>query len=146
MSALSNAEFGDILPHPLPARPNARLALFAMRRMAAAGLHDAHAALALFTSFRAGYRRPLVLMRALMAEISRVSNRRLMVAPCCCGRMTADESRLIRAIGMSMKKAGDADATFQTLLDQPHCLGVLSTAQALSQAFADLGRPLHDQA
>lgn len=145
MSELSSAEFGKILPHPAPLSGNARLALFAMRQMAAAGLNDANAALALFMNLHGGYRRPLVLMRALMAEISRTSNRKLMVAPCCCARMTADEARLIKAIGSSLEQTDAANAAFQSLLDQPHCLGVVSTAQALAQAFADLGRPLHDR-
>ena len=47
------------LPHPLPPCENARIALFAMRRMGAHGLADARAAHALFTAFGQGFRRPL---------------------------------------------------------------------------------------
>ena len=81
-----------LLPHAAPASPYRRLLLFAIRRMAAGGIADAHAAHALFTGFGIGYRRPLILLRALMAEVSRVSTTRLSVAPCCCVRMTRDDA------------------------------------------------------
>src|SRR5881628_304358 len=82
----------ELLPHAAPAHPYRRLLLFAVRRMAAGGIADAHAAYALFTGFGLGYRRPLILLRALMAEVSRVSAAQLKVAPCCCARMTRDEA------------------------------------------------------
>ena len=66
------------LPHTLPACPNARVALFAFRRMGAHGLADARAAHALFTAFGESFRRPLMLVRApsgLKERISRMSRR-----------------------------------------------------------------------
>src|ERR1700761_128514 len=87
-----------LVPHAAPASPYRRLLLFAIRRMAAGGIADAHAAHAIFTGFGLGYRRPLVLLRALMAELSRVSTAKLTVAPCCCARMTRDEAMLLDLI------------------------------------------------
>ena len=43
-------------------------------------------------AFGRSYRRPLVLMRAMMLELARASSRKILVAPCCCARMTADEA------------------------------------------------------
>lgn len=71
-----------LLPHAAPASPYRRLLLFTIRRMAAGGIADAHAAHAIFTGFDLSYRRPLILLRALSAELSRVSALQLKVAPC----------------------------------------------------------------
>ena len=64
------ATLAHALPHPLPDDANARLALFAIRRLGAHGLSDAHAVHAFMTRFDEGFRRPLVLMRAFMQENS----------------------------------------------------------------------------
>jgi hypothetical protein len=87
-----------LLPRPLPSEGSARLLLFGFRRLATHGLQDAHAANAMIGGFGLGFRRPLILLRALMAELSRVSNRKIVVAPCCCLRMTT-AGRIIEAIG-----------------------------------------------
>lgn len=47
----------SVLPHTLPACENARLVLFAIRRMGANGLADARAAHAMFTAFGERFRR-----------------------------------------------------------------------------------------
>src|SRR3972149_5104254 len=65
-----------------------RLLLRVMRLMAIDGINDATAAAALFGHFGGGHRRPLVLMRALMLELSRTSHRQIVLAPPCCGRIT----------------------------------------------------------
>jgi len=57
--------------------------------MGATGLNDASAASAFIGLFGLSYRRPLVLVRALMAETARVSARTISLAPCCRGRMAA---------------------------------------------------------
>ena len=131
-----------MLPHGAPDCPYARLLLFGVRRMAAAGLNDAHAAHALFAGFGVNFRRPLVLLRALMAEISRVSTRSLLIAPCCCGRMTDDEARLLAVIAGANTTPAGAARMLGDLLHVHSSLGVLTSAQAVEACFADLGMPL----
>ncbi len=131
-----------LLPHAAPASPYRRLLLFAIRRMAAGGIADAHAAHALFTGFGLGYRRPLVLLRALMAELSRVSTAKLTVAPCCCPRMSRDEAMLLDIIADATIHPDAAHRVMSQVLHVHSCLGVLTGAQAVSQAFGDMGMPL----
>jgi hypothetical protein len=131
-----------MLPYAAPASPYRRLLLFAIRRMAAAGIADAHAAHAIFTGFGLGYRRPLVLLRALMAELSRVSTAKLTVAPCCCPRMTRDEAMLLDLIAEAPLQPEQVHDALGGLLHVRSCLGALSSAQAVAAAFADLGMPL----
>jgi hypothetical protein len=121
---------------------NGRLLLFGIRRMAVGGLNDAHAAHAYITGFGMGYRRPLILLRALMAEISRVSQNRILVAPSCCLRVTSAEATIVAAVGAQPEEARHIHEMLRRMLGVEHCLGALSSAQALGQAFADLGRPL----
>ena len=94
-------------------------------------------------SFGLAYRRPLILLRALMVELSRVSVCKIRVAPCCCPRMTAAEATMLVAVSHGIEDPHDAHDMLCDMLGVDNCLGVLSSAQALSQAFADLGRPLH---
>nr|WP_294391887.1 DUF6628 family protein [uncultured Sphingomonas sp.] len=112
--------------------------------MAAGGINDAHAAHALFTGFGLSYRRPLVLLRALMAELSRVSTRKLTVAPCCCPRMTDDEALLLDVMASASSDADGAHRALTRLLHVRTCLGVLGSAQAVDAAFTDCGMPLSD--
>ncbi len=119
-----------------------RLFLFAVRRMATAGVNDAHTANAMLGAFGRSYRRPLVLMRAMMLELARVSSRKILVAPCCCARMTIDEGRLMEATGMALRDPNAAYERLATLLGNDHALGALTCLQAVAQAHADLGRPL----
>lgn len=131
-----------ILPLPGPQRDAERLLLVAIRRMAVGGLNDAHAANHLLGAFGLGFRRPLILLRALLAEMSRASTRSIMLAPCCCPRMTAAESQLLSAVAIATEQPHRAHQLLSLLLGVPNCLGTLSSAQAVGQAFADLGRPL----
>jgi hypothetical protein len=132
----------QILPSRGPTEPSQRLLLFALRRIAAGGLNDAHAANAMLGMFGLSFRRPLVLLRALMAEMSRVSNRKVLVAPCCCPRMTGAEGVLLAAVMSAVSDPHGAHEALGQLLGVENCLGALSSAQALGQAFEDLGRPL----
>jgi hypothetical protein len=131
-----------LLPHAAPASPCRRLLLFAIRRMAAGGITDAHAAHAIFTGFGLAYRRPLVLLRALMSELARVSTAALMVAPCCCARMTLDEALLLQSIANADRRPHEAHDTLCRLLHVRSCLGVLGSGEAVATAFSDLGMPL----
>lgn len=127
------------LPHALPEDASARLALFAIRRMGAHGLADAQVAHAFMTRFGEGFRRPLVLMRALMHEIAATATQPIAIAPCCCARATPSEAALVTVLA----RAGSAPGTARVLLaDQ---LGtrtpdsVLACAAAVAAAFADAG-------
>lgn len=119
-----------------------RLFLFALRRMASDGVNDAHAANALLGSFGKSYRRPLVLMRAMMLEMARASSRKIMVAPCCCTRMTGDEALLMQAVAEGLHTPQAAYDRLSVLLASDTALGALTCLQAVAQSFADLGRPM----
>jgi hypothetical protein len=134
-----------LLPLAAPASPYRRLLLFAIRRMAAGGITDAHASHAIFTGFGLGYRRPLVLLRALMTELSRVSTATLTVAHCCCPRMTRDEAILLDLIAEAPLRPEEVHAALSGLLHVRSCLRALTSAEAVASAFADFGMPLdHD--
>jgi len=130
-------EFAAVLPFASPTDERSRLLLLAIRRMAAHGLNDAHAAHACLIGFGLSYRRPLILLRALMAEISRASARKIMVAPCCCTRMTHDEAVLLRAIMTAPRDRFEAHSALESLLGTPLCLGALTSAEALGEAVTE---------
>lgn len=138
----ATSALSDLLPHDAPGCDNRRLLLYGFRRIAAHGLNDAHAAHAMLTVFGRSYRRPLVLLRALAAELSRVSARRLTIAPCCCPRLTLCEANFLGAVAVCVDDPQSAHAALAAMLGVRECVGALCSAQALSQAFADLGRPL----
>ncbi len=130
------------LARTIPGGYGNRLFLYAMRRMAVAGVDDAHAANAMLGAFGRSYRRPLVLMRAMMLELARAADRKIMVAPCCCARMTADEALLMMAVGEALREPHSAYNRAGELLQSGDALGALTCMQAVAQAYADLGRPL----
>lgn len=136
----------ELLPYSRPRSAQGRLLLYAVRRIAAGGLDDAQAASALLMHFGLGFRRPLILLRALMAEMSRVSRRTLSLAPCCCPRLTRDEAILLAVVESALDDTRGAHARLGAMLGQGvgalGCLGALTSAQALASAFADLGWPL----
>lgn len=130
------------LPRPIPGGYGNRLFLYILRRMATAGVNDAHAANAMIGAFGRSYRRPLILMRAMMLELARSASRKILVAPCCCARMTVDEGVLMQAIGTSLQDPRIAYDQVATLLGNDNALGALTCLQAVAQAHNDLGRPL----
>ena len=138
----ANADFTAMLPHAGPADDASRLLLFGIRRMAAGGLNDAHVAAAFLMAFGKNYRRPLILLRALMAELARAAKQAIVIAPCCCPRMTAGEHELVSAVTASAADARVAHRGIATLIATPTALGALTSAQALAQSFLDLGQPL----
>ena len=131
-----------LLPRAAPVVPSQRLLLYAIRRIGAHGLNDAHAANAMLTTFGRGYRRPLILLRAFMAESARASKLTIRIVACCCGRMTRDETMLVDALVLAVNDPQAAHQLLTRCLGTPDCVGALTSAQALNQAFADLGRPL----
>lgn len=130
------------LPHALPACPNGRVALFAMRRIGGHGLADARAAHALFTAFGEGFRRPLMLIRALMADMAAASAGPISIAPCCCARMTHAESALLTILSRVELQPETARLLLADLLGIRNVDGVLASAAAVAMAFADEGRPV----
>ncbi len=130
------------LPHALPVCPNGRIALFAMRRMGAHGLADARAAHALFTAFGQGFRRPLMLMRALMADMAATSAGTVQIAPCCCPRLTAAEHAFLTVLTRAETEPAVAAILLADLLGHRRVDGVLASAMAVAIAFADNGRPI----
>jgi len=134
-------------PHPdliaiAPMDQGPRMVLFAVRRMAVFGINDAHVANALLGAFGRSYRRPLILLRAMMLELARSSQRSITVAPCCCPRLTQDENRLMHALGTANVDTRVAHTTLTEMLDSAEALGPLTCAQAVAQSFGDLGQPL----
>ncbi|WP_174273668.1 DUF6628 family protein [Sphingomonas bacterium] len=125
-----------------PDCPYGRLALFGVRRMAAGGICDAHAAHVFFTGFGIGFRRPLLLMRAFMTEMARTSTRTIAVAPCCCPRITEAESAILTALGLAAEDPMAAHERFAGLLGAPDCASVTEGARAVAMGFADCGMPL----
>ena len=130
------------LPHLLPSCPNARLALFAMRRIGAHGLADARAAHALFTGFGQSFRRPLVLLRALMADLAATATGPIAIAPCCCARMTSAEAAMLTVLARVETAPDAARLLLSDLLGVRRADGVLASAAAVAMAFADEGRPV----
>ena len=138
----SGSQTAGMLPFAVPDSPYARLLLYAIRRMASGGLNDAFAAQALIGGFGVNFRRPLILLRAFMGESARVAGKKLMVAPCCCGRMTGDERALISSVALAQEHPEIAHDALSETLGVKSCLGLLTSAQAVAASFADLGMPL----
>ena len=131
-----------ILSHPLPESAAARIALLAIRRMGAHGLADAGAAHALFSNFRQDFRRPLMLLRAFMADLAGTAAGSIAIAPCCCPRMTGAEAALLAVLTRAETQPESAHFLLADLLGTRHVDGVLASAAAVAAAFADAGRPI----
>lgn len=131
-----------LVPHKMPASYVERTLLFAIRCLAAGGLNDASAANLLLGKFGLGHRRPLMLLRILMAEVSRISQRQIAIAPCCCLRMTEGEATFMSVIAIARSRPTEARARIARMAGTLDCLSVVSVAQALGDALDDIGRPL----
>jgi hypothetical protein len=131
-----------IVPHPMPDGRVARILLVAIRRIASGGLDDAHAANLLLGALGMGYRRPLMFLRVLMAEVSRVSERQIAIAPCCCSRMTEGEAAFLLAIESGRDHHHVARGALARITGTLDMLPALSIAQALGDSLEDIGRPL----
>lgn len=140
MSAL--ATLRTALPQVQPDDPGARLLLFGIRQIGAHGLHDACAAHAFVTAFGKSFQRPLVLLRALMAEMSAASAGPIQIAPWCCPRMTGQEAVLLTVLARIRSQPANAGMLLADLLGVRDASGVAATAHALANAFADLALPL----
>ena len=130
------------LPNLLPHGADARLLLFAFRRMGAHGLHDAAAATAMLRAFGAGFRRPLVLLRAMMADLAHAATCPIAIAPCCCTRMTGSEATILTIVARAETAPDCARLLLGDLIGVRRPDGVLASVTLLAQAFADAGRPI----
>lgn len=132
----------EMLPHGWPSHEDRLLLLYGIRRTGAHGLHDAAAAHAYMTAFGREFRRPLLLLRALMAEVSKTSANPIQIAPCCCPRMTSGEAALVDVLGSVEAQPERAELLLRDLLGVRHAGGLVATAHLLALAFRDGGRPL----
>lgn len=135
-------KFGHALPRIQPEDAGTRLILFGIRQIGAGGLNDAATAHAFVTAFGKGFRRPLLLLRTMMAEMSVTASGPIQIAPWCCPRMTPAEGALIDLLATSMTDPGRARLLLADLLGARQVDGILATASALATSFADMGLPL----
>ena len=136
------ASLSETLPVLQPEDAGARLLLFGVRQMGMHGLADACAANAFVTAFGKGFQRPLVLLRALMADMASSATGPIQIAPWCCPRMTGSEAALLAVLGRVRDNPQAAELLLKDLLGVRDSSGILATAHALSNAFADMGLPL----
>lgn len=127
------------LPHALPATPGARLALFTFRRLGAHGLDDAVTANAMLNAFGRGFRRPLVLSRAMMADLAASAVAPISIAPCCCVRMTGAEHTMFTILARAETAPDSARLLLADLLGIRHADGVFASVAAVAAAYADAG-------
>ena len=130
------------LPTTLPEDANARVLLFAFRRMGAHGLDDAVAATAIMRTFGARFRRPLVLLRAMMADLAHAATCPISIAPCCCTRMTGSEATVLTIVARAETAPESARLLLGDLIGVRRPDGVLASITLVAQAFADAGRPV----
>jgi hypothetical protein len=129
------------LPEIQPQGAGARLLLFGVRQMGMHGLNDACAAHAFVVAFGKGFRRPLIMLRALMREMATVSERAIPIAPWCCPRMTRTEATLLAVLAAVHSRPDAAGLLLADMLGVRDAPGALMTASALATAFADMGLP-----
>lgn len=127
-----------LLPHALPEDRDTRIVLFALRRMAIEGLRDARAAQAFFLHFGLGYRRPLVLLRALLVEMAHEARGHITIAPCCAPRMTTDEKAILGLL--ACPETGRA--ALAGTLGRADAIRTLDLGRALTDALVSYGRPV----
>lgn len=137
MSDAPNIE--SFLPHTMPTSPGARLALFAFRRLGAYGLDDAVAASAMVSAFGTGFRRPLMLSRAMMADLAGYAAVSLEIAPCCCMRLTGAEHTMVSILSRAETAPKIAQLLLADLLGIRHAGGAFASVAALATAYADAG-------
>lgn len=128
------------LPHELPSPGDQRLVLRCLRRMAADGLRDASAALLVFDRFGIGFRQPLVLLRAFVAELARASTRTITLGPSCAMRMTQDEARLVAVLAHAEHDPCLAREQLCLLTGDTNVEAPLSIAIALAQTMSGPNR------
>ena len=130
----------SLLPLPLPAGRIERSVLFAMRRMAAHGVRDVSAAWLILDLFSTGFRRPLVLLRAFMLELSHAATGPIRVAPCCTPRMTEHEGLIMLALFGASRDMTAAEDALAQLTGNARVFEPLSAAAVFGRAIREQAR------
>lgn len=122
--------------------PAARLIVFGLRRMGAHGLADANAAHAFMTAFGKDFRRPLILQRTWVAEMSLAATQSIQIAPWCCPRMTPAEATLVEVLARAPHDITGATLLLSDLIGAREASRPIGAGVALASAFADLALPI----
>lgn len=130
-----------LLPMPIPNDRTTRTVLFALRRMAVHGVRDANACWLMLDLFSARFRRPLVLLRAFLLELSHASRGPIRVAPCCTPRMTEDESLILRVLFGAANDLAAAEDLLVELTRNPGVAESLSAAAAFHRSLTPAAVP-----
>jgi hypothetical protein len=126
-----------LLPLPLPAGRIERSVLFAVRRMAAHGVRDVSAAWLILDQFSTGFRRPLVLLRAFMLELSHTATASIRVAPCCATRMTEHEGLILLTLFGAADDMTAAEDALVQLTRNKQVFEPLSAAAVFGRAIGE---------
>ena len=126
-----------LLPLPLPDGRVERSILFAVRRMAAGGVHDVNAAWLMLDLFSTGFRRPLVLLRTFMLELAHASQGPIRFAPCCAPRMTGDEGLILHVLRTSADDLPSAEEMLMLLTGNANVFEPLSAAAVFGRAVSE---------
>ena len=129
-----------LLPMPLPDGRIERSVLFAVRRMAAHGVRDVSAAWLILDLFSTGFRRPLVLLRAFMLELSHAATGPIRVAPCCTPRMTEHEGLIMLALFGASRDMTAAEDALAQLTGNARVFEPLSAAAVFGRAIREQAR------
>lgn len=130
------------LPTQLPEGPGARLCLLAIRRLGTHGLHDAQLVQHFMTAFGPGFRRPLIAVRVMVAELAVAATTEIAIGPCCCPRTTAAESALIKVVARVSTEPVAARLLLADLLGNRNVEAALTSVAFVAAAFADAGREI----
>ena len=126
-----------LLPLPLPDDRIERSVLFAVRRMAAHGVRDVSAAWLILDLFSTNFRRPLVLLRAFMLELSHAATAQIRLAPCCATRMTEHEGLIMRALFTASRDLASAEDALARLTENTRVFEPLSAAAVFGRAVTE---------
>ena len=129
-----------LLPLPLPERRMERSILFAVRRMAAHGIHDVSATWLMIDLFSTRFRRPLVLLRAFLLELAHAASGSISIAPCCAPRMTEDEGLLMLTLSAASNDRAAAEDALVRLTGSTFVFEPLSAAVVFGRVLEE--RPL----
>jgi hypothetical protein len=125
---------------PLPEEEDDRALVLAIRRMATLGLRDASAALLIIGVFGAGFRRPLVLLRAFVLELSATARKPIRFARCCTPAMTEDERAILELLVQVAHDFEGAEQAVAKLTGNPHVGEPLSAAAVFARAAGEHAR------
>lgn len=121
-----------------------RLFLLLLRRMVMFGINDATCASVLITAGGTAWRKPLMMMRALVMEVARHSHRKISINPPCAIRTSRDEQAMLRILTVGKADPARSHRDTAVLLGRVDSLSPLGCFYAVADAFSDIGLPLGD--